>query len=239
MAADYRADLATLAALRTEIAPLMDDPTLGYLASYWSGFASWRIAINGASANMSQADLKANLARAASDFETSVRKRDDFADAYAAASGAHGWLVGLNRNDPAAARPHIDSAIRLLKRAAELEPSNPRVLWVQGGNYLFNPPAYGGNHQRAIETYHKQIEASAPLMPQSPLPDWGKAEALMSLAYAHLNESPPDLAAASEEAQAALHLQPEWHYVRDILVPQIEASRKQAGSTKQCSPPSQ
>src|SRR6266852_3615224 len=38
MAADYRADLATLAALRTEIAPLMDDPTLGYLASYWSGF---------------------------------------------------------------------------------------------------------------------------------------------------------------------------------------------------------
>jgi tetratricopeptide (TPR) repeat protein len=239
MAADYRGDLATLAALRTQISPLMDDPSLGYLASYWSGFASWRIAINGSSANMSKADLKANLARAAADFETSIRKKDDFADAYAAASSVHGWLVGLNRDDPAAMRPHIESAIRLLKRAVELDPYNPRVLWVQGGNYLFNPHEWGGNHERAIETYHKQVDSSAPLTPQSPLPDWGKAEALMSLAYAHLNQTSPDLAAATEEAQAALHLQPEWHYVRDILVPQIEASRKQAGSTKQCSPPSQ
>lgn len=238
MAADYRADLAALQSLRTQIAPLTDDPGLGYLASYWSGFASWRIAINGASANMSKADLKANLERAASDFEASISKKDDFADAYAAASGVHGWLVGLNRDDPTAFRPHLESAQRLLKKAEELEPSNPRVLWVEGGNFLFNPPAYGGNRERAIETYHKQIDSSAPPAPQSPLPDWGKAEALMSLAFAHLNQPSPDLTAAGEEAQAALRLQPEWHYVRDILVPQIEASRKKSTDTKQCSPPS-
>ena len=30
----------------------------------------------------------------------------------------------------------------------------------------------------------------------------------------------------SEEAHAALRLQPEWVYVRDVLLPKIEAARK-------------
>ena len=47
---------------------------------------------------------------------------------------------------------------------------------------------------------------------------------------AHLQQS--DLASAREEAQAALLLQPEWSYVRDVLVPQIEAAqRKKAGTS--------
>ena len=36
----------------------------------------------------------------------------------------------------------------------------------------------------------------------SPLPDWGKSEALMSLANAHLQRSPADLAAAGEAVQS-------------------------------------
>jgi hypothetical protein len=49
----------------------------------------------------------------------------------------------------------------------------------------------------------------------------------MSLAYAHLHQATPDLASAEEEARAALGLQPTWSYVRDILLPQIEAARQQ------------
>ena len=69
------------------------------------------------------------------------------------------------------------------------------------------------------------IEVAPPPDPGSPLPDWGKPEALMSLAYAHLNGAPPDLDAAEREARAALALQPEWSYVRDVLLPQILAAR--------------
>jgi hypothetical protein len=48
----------------------------------------------------------------------------------------------------------------------------------------------------------------------------------MSLAYAHLNHPRNrDVEAAMKEARAALRLQPEWHYVKDILVPQIEKAR--------------
>ena len=226
MDADYRGDLARLASLREEIKPLSSDPALGYLADYWTGYASWRIAANGSNEQMTPDDLKANLERAAADFESSMRKKEDFADAYAAASSVHGWIAFLHRDDQALMNAHIETSKRFLAKAEALEPANPRVLWVRGGVFLFAPPAYGGSPERAIETYRKQIDVSGPLMPSSPLPDWGKPEALMSLAYAQMIKSPPDLEAATDNARAALKLQPQWHYARDILIPQIEAKRK-------------
>src|SRR3989442_6811492 len=80
MSADYRADLPKLASLRSRAAQLSDDPRLGYLADYWSGFASWRIVVNGVSAKMSPEEAKEHLGRAVADFESSIRKKDDFAD---------------------------------------------------------------------------------------------------------------------------------------------------------------
>lgn len=228
MAADYRADFAGLARLRDEAARLEGDPALGYLAHYWAGFASWRIAINGASHQMSAADLQANLQRALADFEASIRQKDDFADAYAAAFLADGWRTAMSvGNDPAAMREHVGRLRPLLKRAKELAPDNPRVLWAEASTYLYSPPENGGSVQRALEIYRRMSEVSPAVSDaSSPLPDWGKPEALMSLAYSHLSQKPPDLDAASEEAHAALRLQPEWVYVRDVLLPQIEAARK-------------
>jgi len=228
MAADYHADLAGLARLRDEAARLEGDPALGYLAHYWAGFASWRIAINGASHQMSAEDLKANLQKAVADFEASIHQKDDFADAYAAAFLADGWRTVMSvGNDPTVLREQAVRLRPLLKRAKELAPDNPRVLWAEASTYLYSPPEHGGSVQRAIEIYRRMSEVSPAVSDAgSPLPDWGKPEALMSLAYAHLSQKPPDLDAAGEEAHAALRLQPEWSYVRDVLLPQIEAARK-------------
>ena len=227
MSADYRSDLADLGRLREEVLRLTGDPQIGYLAHYWAGFASWRLAINGASADMGPGDLKAHLERAALDFAAAARLRDSFADAYAAGSMVHGWLVRFYASDPDAARQHFSTAMQLSARAKALAPTNPRVLWMEGGEYLFLPPARGGNPQRAIEVYRQMVAASETIAATgSPLPDWGKPEALMSLAYAHLNQAPPDLGAASAEAHEALRLVPDWHYVRDILLPMIEARNK-------------
>lgn len=226
MSADYRGDLDELARWRDEALSLAGDPELGYLAHYWAGFASWRMAINGASRGMSIPDLRGHLERAGTDLDASIRLRGDFADSHAAAAGVYSWLQAFYQKDPAAQRARAEQSQRLLARALELEPDNPRVLWVQAIPYLFSPPEQGGNLGRAIELYRRMAEVSqAASDAGSPLPDWGKPEALMSLAFAHLRQSPPDLAAASEEARAALRLQPEWSYVRDILVPQIETAQ--------------
>ena len=233
MAADYRADLDELARLREEVLPLAGDPALGYLARYWAGFASWRIAINGANRGMSADDLIANLEKAAAEFEASIRLKEDFADGYAAAASVNGWLgaFDMSRSGSTETPERIKKFWRLLDRATALEPDNPRVLWVKAVPLLILPPEKGGNLNGAIELYRRMDEVSpAASDAGSPLPDWGKPEALMSLAYAHLQQS--DLASASEEARAALRLQPEWSYVRDVLVPQIEAAKNKQASAE-------
>ncbi|HUP60641.1 MAG TPA: hypothetical protein VNA69_09510 [Thermoanaerobaculia bacterium] len=88
MSADYRGDLAQLEDLRKRAERWTEDPELGYLADYWRGYASWRIAINGASAKFPGGRNQSYLERAAADFESSIRKNDQFADAYAARAAA-------------------------------------------------------------------------------------------------------------------------------------------------------
>ncbi|MBV8519385.1 MAG: hypothetical protein JO197_18480 [Acidobacteria bacterium] len=224
MRADYRADIAGLLRLRRELAPLVDDPELGYLAHYWSGYASWRAAINGANHHMSVRDLQTRLIEADAEFEAAMLQRTDFADAYAAASSVNGWLGNLLRDDPAVMRERFTRAARLLARARELEPDNPRVLWVAGGDLLFKPASIGGDVPKAIELYQRAVQL-APPPSHSPLPDWGKPESLMALAYAHVNATPPDLPAARAEAREALRLVPDWQYVRDVLLPRVEGAK--------------
>jgi tetratricopeptide (TPR) repeat protein len=231
MSADYRADLVRLARVRAQLAPLRDDPKWTYLVDYWAGFASWRVAINGVSKNMPKQDLKANLDDALADFEAAVTLRPDFADAASAASSVHAWLGNGFTDDREVAREHYHRATELLERALQSAPDNPRVLWVQGGSYLFKPAAFGGDPARAEKIYAQQVQVAPPVDAHSPLPDWGKAEGWMSLAFAHLNRPEPDLVAARKEADAALGLQPDWHYVRDILVPQIDAAIAPKAST--------
>ena len=227
MAADYRGDLAELAALRIRAAEVSNDSRFGYLADYWSGFASWRIVVNGAGSTVKADEAKATLARAAVDFESSLRKKSDFADAYASDAAVHGWLAAYNNSDPAAMGREVDIFKRQISRALELEPHNPRVLWIEAVPYRVLPPERGGNIDRAIELYQKMLDDSRPLEPASPLPDWGRAEAWMSLANANLVKTSPDVDAAAVEAKEALRLQPEWHFVRDVLMPLIETRRKQ------------
>lgn len=223
MSADYRADIGELARLRDELQQRKDDGALTYLARYWSGFASWRMSVNGASNGMKGEALKANLQNAAVDLYASMRLKSDFADAYAAASLVNGWLGTFSmKDDPALFRERLALYMALLARGTELDPNNPRVLWAKASALMFSPkPDIAG----AVEIYRKMLRESEKrgVDPLSPLPDWGKPEALMSLAFAHMQQTPADVAAAREEANAALQIVPEWSYVRNNLMKQIEA----------------
>ena len=228
MSADYRADIDELSRLRDEVAQLGNDRDLGYLAHYWSGFASWRMAINGVNHGMKAEELKTNLQKAATEFYAGMRLKDDFADAYAAAASVNSWLATFylgSNPDMVTVRERASLSFALLNRASALDPANPRVLWTKGAFLQFAPAPYQ-NIARATEVYRQMLKEAERrgVNAASPLPDWGKAEALMSLAYAHSRQTPPDLRAALDEANAALKLEPDWSYVRDVLLPQINAA---------------
>ena len=86
----------------------------------------------------------------------------------------------------------------------------------------------GGDPVKAAQTYRRGLGAArseALHHPAAPVwvPRWGAAEDLMSLGYLFSHAEPKDRALARAYADAALAIAPEWHYVRDILGPQIEA----------------
>jgi hypothetical protein len=104
------------------------------------------------------------------------------------------------------------------------------------GPVLWNTPAErGGGQDKAIANYQRGLQLCSKLQaPQDELdPSWGKPELLMSLAYSYLNKNTPDVEAAERQARAALEIVPNWHYVRDILLPQILAKKAS------CTPPYQ
>jgi hypothetical protein len=71
-----------------------------------------------------------------------------------------------------------------------------------------------------LEVFSKIKTANDPLEPS-----WGKPESMMSLAYSYLNTDHADLKNAERYAREALAIVPYWHYVRDILLPQILAAK--------------
>ena len=228
MSADYRADLPELTALRDELIKWPKDRELAYAARYWAGYASWRIAMNGANHQMKPDDLLLHLRNAATQFYISMALKDDFADSVAAASLVNGWLATFNmEGGPFPDRPpmeeHAALSRALVARATALDPDNPRVLWARAAFLLYAPPSMGGSVPRAIDLYQQMLRQAEKrgTDPTSPLPDWGKPEALMSLAFAHTMLTPPELEKAREEADAALKAQPDWSYVRDNLIPLI------------------
>jgi hypothetical protein len=93
---------------------------------------------------------------------------------------------------------------------------------------MYLPPERDGGQDKALKTYQKGLKAARQpkCMSNDPLsPSWGEPELLMNLTWSNLNRSTPDLEAAEQYARSALAIVPYWHYVKDILLPQIAAAK--------------
>lgn len=222
--ADFEDDRASLKELYSQLEPFTRDERLASFAYYWRGFALWRRSLNGFNDAIDKYELGVDLENAAHEFATAREHTPTFVEAAIGEAGCEGTLIFLYQSKPEQMNKHIVRWMELMKIAREDSSDNPRFLWVLGGSLWGRPATTGGSQIAGMETYHRGlISAEEPEGSFSdPLqPSWGRAELLMSIAWASLHQSTPDLNAAAEYARAALQLEPNWHYVRDILLPQI------------------
>jgi tetratricopeptide (TPR) repeat protein len=225
--ADYEGDRPALKRLHDELAPTPEDNKLAAQVLYWRGFALWRRAINGFNESPTPTDLEGDFTQAVTDFKMAIARDPASVEPKIGAGSSLGYLMYLHRKDPNIVQELLERSSPLLKEAMATAPDNPRLLWVLGPIRWSSPPERGGGQDKAFEIYNKGLEA---LRNQKrgvidPLePSWGEPELLMNLAWSNLNRTTPDLKAADQYAQAALKLVPYWHYVRDILIPQIRAA---------------
>lgn len=226
--ADYEGDRAALKRLHDELDPYVTDHELVPRVLYWRGFSSWRRALNGFNEHTDPKELEADLQECIVDFKQAWARDPEFADAKGGAASCmvnYSFLI-MNR-DHARSRELFQESAVLLKEALAAAPENPRLLWIQGANQFY--ARENGAQERAIATYEHGL-ALARKQKSGPIdvlnPTWGEPELLMNLAFASLYKNSPDPTAAGKYAESALALVPYWHYVRDILVPQIEKAKR-------------
>jgi hypothetical protein len=227
--ADYADDRAALERLYQDLEPFVGQ-SFGSRVRYWRGFALWRRAVNGFNDQVPPAELEKDLVRGADEFEQSERADPAFLDAKIGEAGCLSLLLYLHAKDPVPFQSYAARAKPLLEALRASAPTNPRLCWILGPMY-WSGPAEKGGQRKALELYASGLEAlrSDAGNANDPLePSWGEPELLMSLAWSRLHQSAPDAEQAEGYARAALKWVPAWHYVRDILLPQIEKARQVA-----------
>ena len=225
--ADYEGDRAAMQRGYDELKPFMEDQKLASRIRYWRGFAQWRRAINGFNDAVDPKELEQNLNTALDEFKIAMEKDPTFVDAKVGTISCLGFLAFMNRKDQARAKELVGQILPLVKEADEMAPDNPRLIWVHGPILWNSPPERGGGQDKAIQNYQRGLEVCSKIKTSDdPLePSWGKPELMMSLAYCYLNANSADVNAAERYARNALEIVPYWHYVRDILLPQIVAAK--------------
>src|SRR5262245_217396 len=228
--ADYRGDRAELARLDAELGKLPDGPLSEY-RDYWRGFALWRRVLNGFNATPTPDDLTADAEGAIARFKSALSRHPDWIEAKLAMVGCWGNLIYLAGKDEARRQAILNDAKETFLFIMQNAGDNPRALWIKGGMQMAAPPPTGGDFVKAAETLRHGVacawrealaHASSPVPPWEPT--WGGPENLMNLAFAYSRDPKnPDRAAALAYAEGALTAVPEWHYVRDVLLPKIEA----------------
>jgi hypothetical protein len=222
--ADYEGDRAALKRLHAELAPFVEKKELASSVLYWRGFALWRRAMNGFNDNVDQKELQADMQHALDEFDASAAQNSTFADAKIGALSCLSFLAYQTQSDPARVQEFITKGRQLRNDVEAIAPDNPRFLWVMGPNVWWAPPERGGSQTKAMEMYEKglQVIRKPKTSAGDPLePSWGEPELLMNLAWSNLNRTTPNLNAAEQYGRSALELVPYWHYVKDILLPQI------------------
>ena len=225
--ADYEGDRAAMQRGYDELKPFMEDQKLVSRIRYWRGFAQWRLAINGFNDSIDPKELEKDLKTALDEFKVATEEDPTFVDAKVGTISCLGFLAFMNRKDQERAKELLGQILPLVKQADEITPDNPRLIWVHGPILWNSPPERGGGQDKAIQNYQHGLDVCSKIKPNDdPLePSWGKPELMMSLAYCYLNANSTNVNAAERYARNALEIVPYWHYVRDILLPQIVAAK--------------
>ena len=225
--ADYEGDRAAMQRGYDGLKPFTKDQELASRIRYWRGFAQWRRAINGFNEPVDPKELEQNLYTALDEFKIATEKDPTFVDAKVGTISCLGFLAFMNRKDQQRAKELVGQILPLVKEADQMAPDNPRLIWVHGPILWNSPPERGGGQDKAIQNYQRGLEVCSKIKTSDdPLePSWGKPELMMSLAYSYLNGHSTDVNAAEHYARNALEIVPYWHYVRDILLPQILAAK--------------
>ncbi len=203
------ADADALVGLRDELGS--PDATTEPSTLYTLGYLDWRLANLLDGKERKRYALEAQKA-----LERLLEQSPQDAEALALLGSVYGtritgWLSGMSLGRKAGAA---------LREAADLAPDNPRVALQNGVSAFFSPRAFGGGLERAETLLRHALDLYAREPADQAWPDWGHADAWAWLGQVLADKG--DLPGARAAYARALELEPDYLWVRDLLVPEID-----------------
>ncbi len=141
----------------------------------------------------------------------------DFADGHSLLSSLYGNKIGLNPIMGMVLGPKSGKA---MERAMEIDAKNPRNHLIAGQSAFYTPKMFGGGKEKAKTSFERAIELYDSVKIADPLaPDWGYEEAYAWLGIYYKEQK--NKARATELFKQALMINPEFGWVRNILLPSV------------------
>jgi hypothetical protein len=227
-AADYRGAREDLKRLAVAL-ERPGDPGLEAYRHYWRGFAWWRRALNGFNETPVPADLEQDLRQGVASFRAALERQPAWIEPRIGLVGCWSALLYVPSVGSPQREAILKEALPVVREVDERGSTNPRALWLDGGSRIGAPPPRGGDLQKAAATFRQGFQAALDEQRSIPagepvwIPRWGGAENLMSLAYLYTHTAVANRSLAFAYAEGALLAAPDWHYVQDVLWPQITA----------------
>lgn len=131
-----------------------------------------------------------------------------------------GWKAGLKPMQAMFLGPR---STRMLSKAQEADPENPRVALFKAISDYNTPKQFGGDKERAMAGFEKAVGLFEITTPGGELePSWGHTDAYAWLGMAHMEKDQDTKARAAFEK--ALEIDPDFGWVKYGLLPQLDSS---------------
>jgi len=221
MAVSFQSDSLGLMKAIDTLKHFTENPELAYLAHYYMAFGKWQWVLRRTTIQPGAVDAIGVLDEAIAELDSIIELKGDFVEAHVLSLNCHYALFYL------APQRRTELAVRvaaLKKSSLEIGPENPRVVLTDAQNIFYKPEQFGGSQERgitrfkeAIQMFEKQQESLSALGP-----DWGHEMAYAWLGNAYLRMKEPNIRLAKEAFEKSLQLRPDFAWVKDIMLPQIE-----------------
>ncbi len=185
------------------------------IARYTVAYLNWRLFF--LTDSSADDEREALLDEALELLGADVAENDANAESHALMASVYGLQISQSRLRAAFLGTR---AGRASARAAELEPNNPRVLLLDGIGKLNTPRAFGGGEDRAEALLLRAAAAFRTEPPGRPWPRWGRIDAYAWLGQVAVRRGDAD--AARRYYLQALDIEPEFAWVRQVLLPALE-----------------
>ena len=192
------------------------------MVHYYIGYTDYEIGIRYLF-QQNKKSAKKHIYEGIEHLEKAIKLKDDFAEAYALLSLLLVYKID-NLSILSAFSSH-SKAKKYIEKALELEPENPRVLFIAGYITYYTKEVYGGDKEKGLKYFQKSVDAFETYNPpQRFYPDWGIVRANYHLGFSNMELG--NLDEAQKCFEKVLEMSPDNFFAQVALA---DLEKKKAG----------